>query len=291
MLRFECRPFLFFLSFLGVLMPAAARAQDAQAHQAAGAETLDTEHIFGFAEGSDIGPRGEWEFESFTGGGFGARAGNVDVGNDTSLRYTLTDELRLSAGGLLDYFGNRNVPGAAGRSEPSFGGVIAEARWNILNWRTAPFGMTLSLDPEWRRAGPAAGKPNDSYSAAAALLVDKELIPEKFFMAINLIYSAFFLPLKGGLEHDDSFTIIASGSYALGPNIFFGAEIRHENLAQNGNLNAHALFVGPQLYARLGATLSVTLAFAAQLPDFAARALDLKNFDRHQIGLRLAYSF
>ena len=71
----------------------------------------------------------------------------------------------------------------------------------------------------------------------------------------------------------------------------FGAEVRHENFAQNGNLNAHALFVGPQLYVRLAEGFSAKVAWAAQIPDVAAHSLDLTNYQRHQVELQFAYTF
>jgi len=84
---------------------------------------------------------------------------------------------------------------------------------------------------------------------------------------------------------------IAGGSYAIAPSLLVGAEIRHENLAQNGNFDAHALFVGPQLFVRLSANFSAKIAWAAQIPDLAARSLDLTNYQRHQVELQFAYTF
>lgn len=288
MLRIRRR--LLFVS-LGILLPVAAQSQGARAEGAVIEDGFDTEHIFGFAEGSDIGPAHEWEIESFTVGSFGAVGGNFTVGNDTSARYTVTDALRLSVGTLADYFHIHNVPGLRDRSAAEFSGIVAEARWNILNRLTSPFGMSLTIDPEWRRTDPASALGSDNYGVTTALLVDKEVIQGKFFTALNLIYSASFLPLNGVWEHDDGFSIIVSGSYVITPDILIGAEMSHENLAQNGNLNAHALYIGPQLFLRLDQSLTATIAWATQIPDIAAHGLDLANFERHHLGLRFAYNF
>jgi hypothetical protein len=279
------------LFFFMVLLPAAAHSQEASPANAITADRFDTEHIFGFAEGSDIGPQGEGEIESFTVGSFGASGGNFNVGNDTSARYTITDELRLSIGTLTDYFHIRDVQGLRDRSAAEFSGITTEARWNILNRLTSPFGMSLSIDPEWRRTEAASARQDGNYSVTTALLIDKEVIPGRFFAALNLIHSASFLPLAGRWEHDDSFSVILSGSYAITPEIVLGAEIIHENLAQNGCLNAHALFIGPELFLRLEKNLTASVAWATQIPDAAARQLDVVNFERHQLGLRFAYDF
>jgi hypothetical protein len=49
------------LFFFMALLPAAAHSQEASPENAITADRFDTEHIFGFAEGSDIGPQGEGE--------------------------------------------------------------------------------------------------------------------------------------------------------------------------------------------------------------------------------------
>lgn len=51
------------------LFPILARAEEEEK-----AEAVDTEHIFGFAEGSDIGGKGERELELTSTGAFGKPA-------------------------------------------------------------------------------------------------------------------------------------------------------------------------------------------------------------------------
>jgi hypothetical protein len=56
---------------LAFLLPAIAHAQESEPERARNIASFDTEHIFGFAEGSDIGSKGELEIESVTIGSFG----------------------------------------------------------------------------------------------------------------------------------------------------------------------------------------------------------------------------
>jgi hypothetical protein len=58
--------------YLGLLVPLLAHAEEAEPRGPATRWSIDTEHIFGFAEGSDIGAKGELEIENITIGGFGA---------------------------------------------------------------------------------------------------------------------------------------------------------------------------------------------------------------------------
>ncbi|MGP8191485.1 MAG: hypothetical protein ACLQLT_02470 [Methylovirgula sp.] len=281
-----------FLFVLAVsLLPALARAQEAQTNAGATEPEIDTEHIFGFAEGSDIGSKGEREIESVTIGSFGKIGSYDNVDNETSFRYGVVDQLRLSVGTLTDYYNIYNVPGLSDRSSANFSGLITELRWNIVDRHTSPFGMSLSINPEWRQFDPTSGERSENYSVPVTLLVDKEVVPNKFFAALNLIYAPSFLHVNGGWEHDDSFMVIAAGTYAIAPNIFLGAEVRHENFAQNGYLDAHALFIGPSLFYRFSANLTAKVAWAAQIPDIGATTLDLGTYERHQVELQFAYTF
>jgi hypothetical protein len=40
----------------------------------------------------------------------------------------------------------------------------------------------------------------------------------------------------------------------------------------------------------LAKSFSVKIAWSAQIPDVAARSLDLMNYQRHQVEFQLAYS-
>ena len=277
------------LAALGMAMPAAAEPQESEPKRAE--VHFDTEHIFGFGEGSDIGPMGEYEIECFTVGAFGAVGSNFNIGNETSLRYSVIDGLRLSVGALSDYLNLHNLPSPGARNGLNLSGLITEVRWNIFNRLTSPFGMTLTVNPEWRRTVPKSGRYNDNFAVTAALLIDKEVIPDKLFMELNLVYSPTFLPLNGRWLRDDSFTVLVGGSYVITSDILIGAEIRHENLAPSILPNAHALFIGPHLFLQLADSLTASFAWAFQIPDLGARNADLANFERYEAGLRLVYSF
>lgn len=278
---------VFFLGFC--LLPAIAQSQEAEPRSVGAAMDFDTEHIFGFAEGSDIGAKGELEIESVTVGSLGAIGTYSSADNETSLRYGVTDELRLSAGTLTNYFNIQNVPGLSDRNAMEFSGVITEVRWRILDWRTSPIGMTLSLNPSWCRTDPMSGQASVNNALPVILLIDKAIIPGKFYSVFNLIYEPSFQRTNSISEH--SFIIIAGGSYAITPNFIFGAEIRHENSAWNGNLDAHALFAGPNLFVRLAKDFTAKIAWAAQIPDAGAHTIDLTNYQRHQVELQFAYNF
>ena len=190
---------------LSCLACAATHAEENQ--PASGEAAFDTEHIFGFAEGSDTGKRGEVELESITVGSFGALSGTyANINNETSLRYSLSDELRLSLGSLADYYTIHQVPNLRNHGGFGFSGLIAEARWHIFDWRTDPFGMAFSFNPLWRQTDATSGETLSNYGLPIAILADKEIIPSKLFAAVNLAYTPSFFRLNGAFRHDDAFT-------------------------------------------------------------------------------------
>jgi hypothetical protein len=79
---------------MALVLPASASAEEA-----CRMARVDTEHIFGFTEGTDIGTKGEIEVE--VEGAFDARLGKVGSYaaflNETALRYVATDNLRSYA--------------------------------------------------------------------------------------------------------------------------------------------------------------------------------------------------
>src|SRR5262245_59595402 len=93
---------------------------------------IDTEHIFGFTEGSDIGYRGEIELESTFVGRFGKDGSFAALQNETAVRYGVTDGIRLALGTLFDYNSIYNVPNFDDFSGFNFAGLTAEARWQVL---------------------------------------------------------------------------------------------------------------------------------------------------------------
>ncbi|MCL2385191.1 MAG: hypothetical protein FWC84_05115, partial [Alphaproteobacteria bacterium] len=144
--------------------------------------------IFGFAEGSDIGPLGEREIESTNIASFGTPSLPFNADTETAFRYVITPDLRLSVGMLTDYFQSPEGDVFNQRNFVTVSGATAELRWNVLNWRTAPIGLTFSFNPEWRRNDPDFGEALQNVSMGFGLLIDKEVVPGKFFAALNLVY-------------------------------------------------------------------------------------------------------
>jgi hypothetical protein len=131
------------LLLLALMLPNLARAKDTES-SAPG--TIDTELIFGFAEGADIGEKGERELEITATGLAGKLGQYAGIQNETALRYGVADGFRASIGALTDYHAIAGVPDLADlHSLNVFAGVSSEFRWQFLNRFSSPLDLTLSL--------------------------------------------------------------------------------------------------------------------------------------------------
>jgi hypothetical protein len=252
---------------------------------------VETEHIFGFTEGTDIGEKGEREIESTSVGSIGKIGRYVNVSNETDFRYNVTDRLRLSFGTLADFYSIHNVPDLPTRTTLGFSGLDVDARFIILDRHSAAFGMDIGINPQWRRLDDVSGVNTQSFAVPMALLVDKDIVPDKLYTAANFTYTPAIARTSGVSQHEDLFESSVAASGVVAPNIFAGAELRHLALAENGTFKSQALFAGPSLFAKFSENLEAKIAWSAQLTDFSKRGLDLENFDRHQIILLFAYTF
>ena len=79
---------------LALMLPGLACAQDKESNVGG---AVDTEHIFGFTEGADIGEKGEKELESNTTGLLGKAGSYAVLLNETAFRYGVADGFRARA--------------------------------------------------------------------------------------------------------------------------------------------------------------------------------------------------
>lgn len=248
-------------------------------------QAVDTEHIFGFTEGADIGGKGELEIENNLVGLLGRPRRFVAFDNETDLRYGVEEHFRASFGILTDY---HNVSGAAGLT---FSGISSEFRRQVSNSADSPAGLTISFAPFWRRIDDTSGRPIESYSLPIGLLADTMLVPDKTLAGLNIIFSPTFTPTKQRSPQDQPLEISPAIATAIADGVFLGAEVRHITQNQDGFFTGHGLFVGPSIFVRLSPSLVVKAAWSAQIPDETTGRLDLVNFERHQVLAIVAKSF
>ena len=133
------------------------------ASPAAQAGDVDTQYIFGFTQGSDVGELGEREIEWATVGRFGKADGSYAM-LASQLRAELTpfENFRFEVGAIVNY--------------AAISGV------------SAPVGLTISAEPHWTRIDDASGELVASYGSEFVVAIDKELVANRLFAAFKLRY-------------------------------------------------------------------------------------------------------
>ncbi|RAI44468.1 hypothetical protein CH341_09025 [Rhodoplanes roseus] len=267
---------------------------------APGDDHVDTEHIFGFTMGSDIGAKGEIELEIENVGLFGKRSGSYFATSTLNLmKFTLTDSFRIAPAVAWGSNRIRNVAGFDDHQQVSVQGGAVELRYKVLDREVMPFGLTLHAQPGWNRVDEATGRRVEQYGSEFAALMDKEFIKDRLWGAVNLWYGAGASKDLVAREwsHDSDVAIHVALSGRVAPVLVVGAEMRYLRAYEGmglDRLKGEALYLGPTFSwhiaknAGLSGTVNVQVAGKA-IDD--PRSLDLANFERVQALLRFNLLF
>ena len=278
---------LLLMSWLGVVVPAFAEEQD-------------SEHLFGFTEGSDIGPVGEKELEMGLFGRFGTRIGRYSaISQSSELKWGIAKDWRIAPGMHFGWHGLRDVPGVPYTNGVTLEGFSFEVKRRLVDREKAPFGLTLAVVPAVTRIN-AEGQRETGFDTNFLLIADRELIEGKLFGAINVSYAPSFghVPRASGWSPASEIGTSAALSWKVTDKLFMGGELRHVWAYDGAFANeavGHALFTGPNFFLRLADNMWVAGGWNVQVAGNAAgeagRRLDLTNFQRHEARLRLGFSF
>ena len=111
------------------------------------AEGIDTEHLFGFVIGTDVGSAGEREFQSQTSGRFSKSGGTYRaINHELEFELVPTDNFRVEIGGAFASYDINGVAGLEDRRQLAWQGVSADFRYRFLDRDAAPFGLTFALE-------------------------------------------------------------------------------------------------------------------------------------------------
>ena len=261
---------------------------------------VDTEHMFGFTEGSDIGEAGDKELEADSIGRFGKLGGSYNtVATTLEAKYNFSDRFRLSADATVAYYDISGVNAIDDRRQGTLQSISFDARFRLFDREHAPFGLTLSVEPRRGFADDMSGEPADQYGAQVRVIADRELIAGRLFAAFNVIYEPEQTRLRASGEtlRESTLGVGAALAMQVMPNVFVGAEARnlrrYDGLGLDG-FAGQALYIGPTLYATFGERYFISAARNVQVWGAVAGssgALDLDNFERHHVKLRIGARF
>jgi hypothetical protein len=275
--------------FCIVLVPAGARA-----------EVIDTEHIYGFMIGTDVGDLGEREFQSETTGRFSKDGGTYQaIGQQLELEFVPIRNFRVEVGTTLAAHNIESVPGFADRNQIAWQGASLDLRYRFLDRDTAPFGLTLAMETHGERIDEITADRLRSYGAELTLAIERDLIPHMAVATFNLSYQPEWTHFVGQPAGEQESTLgVALGLMArLRPNLLLGGEARYFRRYEGIGLEqlaGEALFVGPTAYFQLSERARITANWSTQAWGRVAgtnAALDLVNFERYQARLVFGVNF
>jgi hypothetical protein len=274
---------------LSALAPVCARA-----------EGIDTEHLFGFMIGTDVGNPGEREFQSQTTGRFAKESGNYRaIGQQLELEFVPARNFRIELGSTFSAHDINGVAGFDDRRQLAWQGVSADFRYRFLDRDTAPLGVTFGLETHADRIDEISGAAVRSYGTEFTLAFDREVVPKFAVAAVNLFYQPEWTRMVGtGAAEQESTIGAALGLMArMRPDLFFGGEARYLRKYDGIGLEqlaGQALFVGPTAYFQLSERSRLTASWSVQAWGRVAGSnavLDLVNFERHQARLVFGFNF
>src|SRR3979411_687338 len=258
------------------------------------AEGIDTEHLFGFMIGTDVGSPGEREFQSQTTGRFSKSGGRYRaVGQEFELEFVPAKDFRIEVGSAFASHDINGVPGFEDRRQLAWQGVSVDLRYRFLDRDTAPLGLTFAVESHADRINETPAAVVRNYGTALTLAFDRELVPNFAVAALNLIYQPEWTRLVGTGAAEQESTIGAAFAVMaqMRPGFLVGGEARYlrkyEGIALE-EFAGQALFVGPTAYFQLSERSRLTLAWSLQAGGRFAQSrpvLDLVNVGRHQAGL------
>jgi hypothetical protein len=271
------------------LVPVAARGQ-----------AIETEHLFGYTIGSDVGDVGEKELEGSVTGRFSKRTGTYNAGSGTmSMEFVPLQNLRTEFTAVMNSYDISGVSGFADQHYFAPGGLSADIRYRLLDRATAPFGFAIGAEPHWGRADDISGEPVNQYGVDFVAAADWEIVHDRIVAAFNLIYQPDTQRSNlTGLWSQESTAGVALGVMAqIRPGIFVGGEARYLRQYDGIGLDSLAgqgFFAGPTLYVKFSERTWMTLAWSAQVAGHATAipgSLDLVNFERQQARLLFGIDF
>jgi hypothetical protein len=261
----------------------------------------ESKYMFGFLDGADIGNEGEMAFEYEATGSFQKRGGSYKaIEHEFEFEHVPTQNFAYELSAHVLTHAISGVEDLDDRNSTQFGGASGKLRYLILGRGPgSPIGLTISAEPEWARVDDVDGTATQSYSSEFRLVADTELITNRLYAALNLIYEPEFAkPADSGeWERSSSVGIGLGLTYRFTPTLALGVATEYDR-AYDGlalqTFEGHALFVGPTLQLNITRKVLLAAAFMAQVAGHAVddpRPLDLTNFERYRGNLKLEFEF
>ncbi|MGE7415540.1 hypothetical protein [Methylobacterium tarhaniae] len=270
---------------------------------------VDTEHLFGFTEGSDAGEKGEQEAVIDTVTRIGKRRDGPGSSTyrvlDTRFAYQFNpiDKLSIEFSAFGALRRQRNILDLDDKSYGTFDGVSMEVKYQFLKAsKEQPLGLAVEVRPRFTRILPVEGNGADIFDIESLLQLDVQVVPDKLWYGSNVSFEPAAGRQRGGGPGYRSSTFLWSNALVgrVGENTYLGPEVRYLRGYEGTFLNrleSEALTMGPALHHRFTEKIWLTVAYAGQIwgrdadPALAGRALGLNQFERHNVRVKFGMEF
>lgn len=264
------------------------------------AEGLDTEHIYSFMIGSDVGEAGEREFQTTTTGRVSKQTGNYSaLDQQLEMEFVPFKNFRVEVGTTFAAYNITSVPGLVDRTLAGWQGAALDLRYRFLDREAAPFGLTLALESHGNRFDDITGSGARNYGSELTLAIERDVIPGLAVATLNLGYQPEWTHLAGvATQEQDSTLAVAFAVMAqVRPDLSLGGEARYFRKYDGiglEELSGEAFFIGPTAYFKLSERARLTASWSFQAwgrPAGSSATLDLVNFERQQARLVFGLNF
>jgi hypothetical protein len=268
--------------------------------RSAWAEGIDTEHIFAFMIGADVGDVGDREFQTQSTGRFGKSDGRYRAfEQEIELEFVPAKNFRIELGGGFSAHDINGVPDFEDRRQLALQGVSLDLRYKFMDRQTSPFGLTFAAVGHADRIDETTAAVVRNYGTELTVAFDRDLIPNFVVAALNLSYQPEWTRVvaTGAAEQDSTIGAAFAVMAQVRPGFLLGGEARYLRRYDGiglEQLSGQALFIGPTAYFQLSERSRLTVAWSAQAwgrSDQSPHALDLVNFERHQARVVFGVNF
>ena len=272
-----------------VLLPGAARA-----------EGIDTEHIFAFMIGADVGDVGDRELQSQSTGRFSKNEGRYRaLEQEIELEFVPAKNFRIELGGGFSAHDINGVPDFEDRRQLALQGVSLDLRYKVMDRQSSPFGLTFAAVGHADRIDEATAEVVRNYGTELTVAFDRDLIPNFLIAALNFSYQPEWTRVvaTGAAEQDSTIGAAFAVMAQVRPGFLLGGEARYLRRYDGiglDQLSGQAVFIGPTAYFQLSERSRLTVAWSAQAwgrSDQSPHTLDLVNFERHQARVVFGVNF
>ncbi len=280
--------------------------------EAPAAEAAGPDDAYGFLDGTGVGSPGDRGLTSETTARFGKFDGRY-AGINTKLEagWTPVQRLQVSLAVWAAYHDIRNntVPGYPNQNRFAFDGLAGQVRYQLRERGAAPFdpGFTVGVELRWGRFSEGLGISAERFAATFKVAADAALVGDRLYGAVNLNIGPGTERPRGAPGYANDSGLELGGALAWrvgeGSSTFVGGNVRYVAAYGGAFLNqwgGHALLVGPTFFHKIGDVgplkdTYLSLAWNAQVWGRAAGgatgSLDLVNFERHQVRVKLGGAF